>query len=331
MYRVNQQETFFLGKDPQRLHVEHMNTFSFQAFQAYGRPEHRSEISETFLSWLVGFFEGDGSITQWRSQGKLRIRISLDQKDPALLYFVRSTLGFGVVRSYQRDHETYWSYIVEDQENIKRWIYLLNGNLVLQARKDQFSEMLTTFNRNNPLQEEICIQKNHPLPSLHDGWLSGFFEAECGFDGNFTRDFRNQKYADGSTRYAIKLKFYITQKLMDPAILHYIGELFQLPKIRIYTLQTPRKLGPFLYYRLEVSTAAGHDKIISYLQEFPIRGKKRFAFQRFVLLRRRQLTRGSSFETPRMAKRTARLINHFVQSREHKDMLRFVDKENEEL
>lgn len=299
-----------------------MNTFCFKAFQAYGRPEHRSEISETFLSWLIGFFEGDGSITQWRTKGKLRIRISLDQKDPALLYSIRSTLGFGIVRSYQRDNEAYWSYIVEDQENIRRWIYLLNGNLVLQARKDQFSEMLQTFNRNNPIQEEIVLQNNHPFPSLHDGWLSGFFEAECGFDGNFTRDFRNQTYADGSPRYAIKLKFYVTQKLMDPTILRYIGELFELPKIRIYTLQTPRKPGPFLYYRLEVSTGAGHDSIIRYLQDFPIRGKKRHAFQRFVLLRRRQLTRGSRFETPRMAKRTARLINHFVHSREQKDILR---------
>jgi hypothetical protein len=296
-----------------------MTKFDFQTYYKFGNPIHIQSISEPFLEWFIGFFEGDGYITQWFDKGKLRIAIGIDQKDPALIYKIRKELGFGRVRKYNRNGEFYWRWIVESREGIERISHLFNGNLVLVHRQEQFKYMLDSFLRHYPTPSlsyrEVLIQ-----PTLDDGWLSGFSEAECGFDGNFTNNFKRGQYSNGFQRYAIKLKFYITQKSIDKQILNHIGTLFNLNKIRIYPVQTPEQTGSFLYYRLEINTSAGHDSVIQYLTKFPLKGQKRFALIRFILLRRRQITRGSRFESDRMARRTARLINFFVEKRKKKDV-----------
>lgn len=295
-----------------------MTNFCFLDYLKNGKPDHISKISKSFLEWFIGFYEGDGYITQWFEKGKLRIAIGIDQKDPALLYQIRTKLGFGRVRKYTRNGQTYWRWILESRENIKRFCYLVNGNLILKHRQRQFQYMLESLKLHD-LHTNIEYRQASIRPTLFDGWLSGFCEAECGFDGNFINDFKRGKYSNGSQRYAIKLRFYVTQKLVDDTILQDIGSLLKLKTIRIYPIQNPYQTGSFLYYRLEVNTGVGQDILIKYFEKYPLRGIKRFALIRFIILRRRQIARGSRIESERMAKRTSRLIQFFVDKRQLKD------------
>lgn len=295
-----------------------MTHFCFLDYLKYGKPDHISTVSESFLEWFIGFYEGDGYITQWFDKGKLRIAIGIDQKDPALLYQIRTKLGFGRVRKYIRNDQTYWRWVLESSENIERFCYLINGNLILKHRQMQFQYMLKSLKLHNS-NINIDYQQGNIRPTLCDGWLSGFCEAECGFDGNFTNDFKRGRYSDGSQRYAIKLRFYITQKLVDDTILQDIGSILKLKTVRIYPVQNPHQTGSFLYYRLEINTGVGQDTLIKYFEKYPLRGIKRFALIRFIILRRRQVARGSRIESERMAKRTSRLIQFFVEKRESRD------------
>jgi hypothetical protein len=70
-----------------------------------------------------------------------------------------------------------------------------------------------------------------------------------------------------------------------------------------------------IYQRWEVNTQKGHDALLAYLSDFPLKGPRRFQVQRFRLIRRRQILRGSRITSPRMAKRLARLVNSFVNRR----------------
>lgn len=293
-------------------------------------PKHKNEITKDFLTWLIGFFEGDGYITEWYEKGRYRLRIGIGQKDPALLYKLRSELGFGRI-TYRaskliknNEKNEFWDYHIEDILNLSRFISLLNGNLVLDKRKDQFHKMLINWNRAHPDQSVDFIQNTMTFDLL-DGWLSGFSEAEAGFDGNWTRDFRNQTYADGSQRYAIKLKFYLTQKLSsNDQFLYYVANLFDVLKPRIYTLQNVRYNDDsnehFIFSRLELSTSKSHDKLLQYFTNFPLKGHRRFQYQRFQILRRRQLIRGSCIASEKVAKRTARLLISFVNSRKTREI-----------
>jgi hypothetical protein len=38
--------------------------FNFENYNKFGMPKHKNEITKDFLTWLIGFFEGDGYITE---------------------------------------------------------------------------------------------------------------------------------------------------------------------------------------------------------------------------------------------------------------------------
>lgn len=299
--------------------------FNFENYQEFGMPEHKLKIDENFLIWLIGFYEGDGYITEWFEKGRYRLRIGLSQKDPVLLWKIRTELGFGKVVQRKIDENTFfWEYYVEDKMNIIRLIHLLNGNLVLEKRKEQFEKMLEHWNRANETNPFVFNDRIISF-DLSDAWLSGFSEAEAGFDGNWTRDFKNQQFADGSTRYAIKLKFYLTQKLdKDDKFLVHVANLFGVLKPRIYLLQNIRQNNDsnenFIYYRLEFNTAASHDKLVTYFKKFPLKGHRRFQYQRFAMLRNRQLIRGSQIKSEKEAKRIARALTLFVNQRREREI-----------
>ncbi len=49
---------------------------------------------EIDLAWIGGFFEGDGSITLYRTtKGAFRGRVTISQKDPGMLEFIQQTFA----------------------------------------------------------------------------------------------------------------------------------------------------------------------------------------------------------------------------------------------
>jgi hypothetical protein len=286
-------------------------------------PQHKTSIDPKFISWFIGFFEGDGTISQWHTQNTPktepanRFQISLEQKNNLrLLKSIRTTLGFGKVTTHARGS----TYRVGKKEDIIRLLILFHGNLTLTHRRQQLDEILDTMllagwdlPKSLHRRNLACIP-----PSLETGWMSGFFDADAGFYSNRGRDFESaDRLSDGALRLRIQLKFYVTQKVEDQGTLEQIGELFS-PNGWSLSLVTSSH-SQTKYARLEINRGSGHDALLLYLVEHPLKGTRRIDVKIFELLRRRQLQRGSRPETAKMARRTARLLEKFSKSRQLRD------------
>ena len=67
--------------------------FDFRDFYKYGQSSHVSRISEAFLEWLLGFYEGDGYIgfrqrpKCLNQNARLELTLEIDQKEKFLKSF----------------------------------------------------------------------------------------------------------------------------------------------------------------------------------------------------------------------------------------------------
>lgn len=89
-----------------------MNDFDFVEFERIYKV-----IDKDFLIWFIGFSEGDGS---WIVRTKRRrILFQIGQKEEEILLYIKKTLGFGIVRSYNAKtrlnklDQIYYQYVVE--------------------------------------------------------------------------------------------------------------------------------------------------------------------------------------------------------------------------
>ena len=169
-----------------------------------------------FLTWFIGFTEGDGSFLISSSasgplpflrpvpvkdkeidanqggggqrdgaeiKNKLRFEISQSAKDVNILYYIKKELGFGqVIKQGERTSR----FIVQDLTNLHLLILLFNGNLVLPSKKKIFKNFLDNFNKkvnNGKIKNFECINfiSSEIFPSLINSWLSGFTDAEACF------------------------------------------------------------------------------------------------------------------------------------------------------
>ena len=89
-------------------------------------------ISNEWLTWFIGFTEGDGAILT--TKGKPRF--VLTQKEGTILHHIHKVLGFGSVKNF----EGYHRFIVSDTQSILLLVYIFNGNLVLSYRQKQLGE-----------------------------------------------------------------------------------------------------------------------------------------------------------------------------------------------
>jgi len=174
-----------------------------------------------WLSWFIGFLEGDGAILEHKG----RSYFVLTQKDDMVLHEIYETLKIGKVKHfYDNDgNRKYSRYIVSDNKGIFLLYCILNGNLVLQARLNQLRKWNIALNNAskfdfslfycNVIPEFNDITKE---PTLKDGWLSGFTDAE----GCFSVKIGNVKKA-----FYVQLLFILDQK-NEQIVLNKIALLF---------------------------------------------------------------------------------------------------------
>ena len=174
-----------------------------------------------WLSWFIGFLEGDGAILEHKG----RSSFVLTQKDDMVLHEIYETLKIGKVKHfYDNDgNRKYSRYMVSDNKGIFLLYCILNGNLVLQARLKQLRKWNIALNNAskfdfslfycNVIPEFIDITKE---PTLKDGWLSGFTDAE----GCFSVKIENEKRA-----FYVQLLFILDQK-NEEIVLNKIALLF---------------------------------------------------------------------------------------------------------
>lgn len=179
-------------------------TFDFTLFtEKYNKYFNNSRTlpKNEFLTWFIGFSEGDGSFVI-NNRNDLLFVITQSTEDENILQFIQDQLGFGrVIKQGKRTSR----YIVEDKKGLELINSLFNGNLVLPSKQQSFNEFLHVYNKKaikgKILLDSIKPVKSNILPSLSNSWLVGFTDAE----GCFTVSFL-------SNSNAFRLRYLVTQK-----------------------------------------------------------------------------------------------------------------------
>ena len=99
--------------------------------------------SENFLTWLVGFTEGEGSFIV-NNRGDLVFVITQATIDKQVLEFIQEILGFGKVIPQSAKTSR---YVTQNKKEIEIIVSLFNGNLVLPKRQETFEHFVKGFNK----------------------------------------------------------------------------------------------------------------------------------------------------------------------------------------
>ena len=172
--------------------------------------------SNNFLSWFIGFTEGEGSFIV-NNRGDLSFVVVQSTSDIRVLYYIQETLGFGKVTTQSLKTSR---YITQSKREIEIIISLFNGNVVLPTRKDKLNKFIKGFNnwasKGNIRLEPVILIDNFNYPSLENSWLAGFTDGE----GCFTCSISDKK--------GFSFNYSIAQKgISNVIILEYISKIFK--------------------------------------------------------------------------------------------------------
>ena len=189
--------------------------------------------SSEFLTWFIGFSEGDGSFVKTK-RGDLHFVIVQDTRDKQVLDFIQQELKMGKVLVQGR---TTSRFIIQDKLGLYLISLIFNGNLRTPDKLKSFNAFLEalnrsiqktrgrTLNRLNQFGLTKDIYRNlEPFNktkeiTLDDTWLIGFVDAEGSFHVSFYLE--NNKY---------NLLFDLAQKGADnkEIVLDKLVELFKV-------------------------------------------------------------------------------------------------------
>ena len=233
------------------------NSFDFTLFYTkykalYGD---RPLPSKEFLSWLIGFTEGDGSFIV-NKRGDLALVITQGTSDIRTLEFIKETLGFGKVISQSA---TTSRFICQTKLQIELIISLFNGNLVFPSRQKSLKNFIDGFNiwcsKGRVKLNKINIKASTILPDLTNSWLAGYTDAQ----GCFTV----------STK-TYSLAFIITQKdKINVPILNHLVTLFKGGRVN------PHFVKDLYEYSLK---GKGCSNVFDYFCEFNLYTKKAVSY-----------------------------------------------------
>ena len=175
--------------------------------------------SNNFLSWFIGFTEGEGSFIV-NNRGDLAFVVVQTTSDIKILHYIQETLGFGKVISQSVKTSR---YVTQSKKEIEIIISLFNGNIILPTRKNQLDKFIKGFNvwanKGNIRLEPILFIDNSIKPSLNNSWLAGFTDGE----GCFTCSINNKGFS---------FNYNIAQKGESIIIiLEYICSMFKAGKV----------------------------------------------------------------------------------------------------
>jgi hypothetical protein len=238
-------------------------SFNFLAFRQHYRTlfENAAQnISDNWLTWFIGFAEGDGAIQTYANN--TRLRFVLTQKESAILYHIKNKLGIGVVKHFPQGkggkNNDFYRLIVDNPSHILLLAFLFNGNLAMANRIQQLSLWVQALNHRFGVNTILLINTAISV-TLQDGWLSGFTDAEGCFNVSITS---NKRYTLG---HVIKMRYILDQK--DSSILFIIRDLFGFGKVTLRS-ETDN------VYRYTATGFKSMSNVISYFEIFALLTKK---------------------------------------------------------
>lgn len=223
--------------------------FCFNAFYAL-QPSGRKAPPQSFLEWLVGFTEGDGSFIV-NNRGEAIFVITQSSKDVQVLHYIQRMLGFGkVIKQGPTTHR----FIVQDQASLQLLVALFNGNLVFPIKQNRFAAFLAAVNKRFS-HSPVTLIPTLVVPTLLDSWLCGFTDAEGCFACSLL-----------TTSNAFRFRFLLSQKgLTSQGVLTYLTSL-------IGGVVTPHSVPDC--WELTVNGVRNAYPVFSYFDAHPLLTKK---------------------------------------------------------
>ena len=262
------------------------HNFSFSDYNRH-KPAHIKNQNTDFLIWLIGFIEGDGSFFSRDTNVGVSVQINPETKraefditqhidNIKVLNKIRTELGFGRVTTFTKESFTYARWHTSKRANIICLIHLLNGNLILEKRRNQFSQWLNILN-------DVWGLNIQPKPfnckvSLETPWLSGFSDADAGFFTNVKQDFRGSKRSSGGYYIKFFTKYYITQR--DE--INVLTEIRSLVGATNNIYKVTNGTTDVCYNRLEIQKAECIEILIQYFHKYPLKSIRKIDMLRWA-------------------------------------------------
>ena len=161
----------------------------------------KKQPSPEFLTWLIGFSEGDGSFIT-AARGDLYFVITQDSRDKQVLDYIQKELNMGKVITQGK---TTSRFIIQDKLGLHLISLIFNGNIITPDKLKSFNKFLLLLNLNigkssRKLKEfglsnsvfEIIKPFDSPKElTLNDNWFIGFVDAEGCFHVSFINNSKN--------------------------------------------------------------------------------------------------------------------------------------------
>ena len=247
-------------------------SLKFSAFHIYYNIlfKNKNNLSDEWLTWFIGFAEGDGAI-QTYSEGK-RTRFVLTQKESDILHKIQHKLNIGVVKHFPQGksgkNNDFYRWMVDNPSHILLLAFLFNGNLAQNHRIKQLALWVNALNKRfGP--ETIKLKDTSVSITLQDSWLSGFTDAEGCFNVSITK---NSRYTLG---HVIKMRYMLDQK--DSNILNKIYEIFGFGKVSL-------RSGTDNVYRYTATGFKSLNDVIVYFELFPLQTKKALSLKKWLIV-----------------------------------------------
>lgn len=232
------------------------NTLSFNKFNTIYRDRYNTTLDPNWLGWFIGFAEGDGYL----GINEGRAVFVLTQKESKILYEIRDILKFGYVKEF----EGFFRFIVRKQSDVLLLFHLFNANLHLISKIEQLKEWSTQLNSKVNNKDNKLKTITSPIKLLlNNGWFSGFVDAEGCFNVYVAKNNKD-----------ISIRFIVDQK--EGLLLFN-----DLKKILSYGSIYNRKNNNFRY---AVSNLNSLSIIINYFNQFKLRTKKQWAFNKWLVI-----------------------------------------------
>lgn len=185
------------SKEDTKINTDNFDKYYELNSRCYGR---RKQPSPEFLTWFLGFSEGDGSFVK-SQRGDLHFVITQDTRDKQVLDFIQKELNFGKVIVQGK---TTSRFIIQDKLGLYLISLIFNGNIRTPDKLKSFNEFLKVLNisiqksRGRALKtlkefglatdvyQIIEPNNNTKEISLNNSWLIGFADAEGCFHVGFS-------------------------------------------------------------------------------------------------------------------------------------------------
>jgi hypothetical protein len=212
-----------------------------------------------FKHWFIGFAEGDCSFMVSKL-GYLEFKIIQSSVSAQILFYIKENLGFGSVSKQYKTSNTHY-FRVRDQKNIFKLIYIFNGNLLTEEKNNQFKLWVEAYNK--VYNASIVLIKKSESPTFHNGWLSGFSDAEGCFTVSVIK--RSQMYNQVQIRYVLSQNYEF--ELLNRIAQMFMGKISYLKGYHGYSMTV---------------NLSKLSKVIYYFTKYPLKTKKKIDYSAWL-------------------------------------------------